>query len=177
MRSSMSTPAPSADRRRAANKFSVSLMRQGYMKEGKADTRTDSVIRRLRMPLGAIRGATALKRWSRTPARRQHDDGRAWLHPIEEIDDVGIVHADAAGRNGLADIFGLVGAVDAVERVLVALVEIERPRTQRVRRASGNALGIGTEPRLNLRRRNPVRPFSGAANRGDTGKGQRFFAY
>src|SRR6266446_2880771 len=50
-----------------------------------------------------------------TPARREDDDDRALLHPVDEIDDILVGHADTAGRDGLADIFGLVGAVDAVQ--------------------------------------------------------------
>ena len=95
----------------------------------------------------------------RAPARREDDDDRARLHPVHEIDDVLVEHADAARRDGLADIFRLVGAVDAVQRVLVALVEVERPRAQRIGRTSGNALRVGAEPRLDIRRRNPVGPF------------------
>jgi hypothetical protein len=32
-----------------------------------------------------------------TLTRREHYDGRAWLHPIKEIDDILVGHADAAG--------------------------------------------------------------------------------
>jgi hypothetical protein len=32
-----------------------------------------------------------------TPTRREDDDDRAWLHPIKEIDDILVGHADAAG--------------------------------------------------------------------------------
>src|SRR5262249_2224824 len=75
----------------------------------------------------------------RTPAWWKHDDGSALLHPAKEVDDVFIGHADAAGRYGLADIFRLVGAVDAIQRVLVAFVEVERACAQRIGRPSGNA--------------------------------------
>ena len=54
----------------------------------------------------------------RAPARREDDDNRSRLHPVREIDDVFVEHADAAGRDGLTDIFRLVGTVDAIERVL-----------------------------------------------------------
>src|SRR5580704_15756976 len=107
----------------------------------------------------------------------EDDDGRALLHPIKEIDDILVGHADAAGRYGLADIFRLIGAVDAVQGVLVALVEVERPRSQRISRTSGNACWVGAEPRLNLRRRNPIRPLSHAANGGHAGESHRFLAH
>src|SRR5690349_17990288 len=44
---------------------------------------------------------------SRTPTWREDDDDRARLHPIHEVDDVLVGHADAAGRDGLANIFRL----------------------------------------------------------------------
>src|ERR1700721_2284956 len=83
---------------------------------------------------------------------REDDDGRALLHPIKEIDDILVGHADAAGRYGLTDIFRLVGAVDAIQGVLVALVEVERPRAQRISRTSWNACRVWAEPGLHLRR-------------------------
>src|SRR6516162_8987432 len=43
---------------------------------------------------------------SKCPATcREHDDNCADLDPIVEVDDVLIGHADAARRDGLADIF------------------------------------------------------------------------
>src|SRR5262249_29677744 len=115
--------------------------------------------------------------FSSTPTRREDDDDRAGLHPIHEIDDVLVGHADAARRDGMADIFRLVGAVDAVQGVLVALVKVDRPRAQRIGRASGNALWVGAEPGLDLRRRDPIRPFSYVANRSDARPGQRFLTH
>src|SRR5580704_547620 len=61
--------------------------------------------------------------------------------------------------------------MDAVQGVLATLIEIERPGPQRIRRASSNARGIRTEPRLNLRGRNPIRPFGHPADRGNAGEG------
>jgi len=49
---------------------------------------------------------------------REHDDNCADLDPIVEVDDVLIGHADAARRDGSANIFGLVGAVNTVPCVL-----------------------------------------------------------
>src|SRR5687768_12311303 len=51
---------------------------------------------------------------------------------VVEVDHVDVAHADAAGRDGEADLRGLVGAVDAVEGVLVALEQVERPRAEGV---------------------------------------------
>src|SRR5205807_9047142 len=79
--------------------------------------------------------------------------------------------------DGLADIFRLIGAVDAVQGILVALVEIERPRPQRIGWTAGNARRVRAEPRLNLRRWDPIGPFSHAADRGDAGEGQRFLPH
>jgi hypothetical protein len=56
--------------------------------------------------------------------RLQHHDLRAGGRALIEIDHVLIDHADAARRDVLADGPRLEGAVDAVERVLVALPEI-----------------------------------------------------
>src|SRR6185437_8445321 len=58
--------------------------------------------------------------------RCQHHHDGAGLDPLVQVDDVLVGHADAARGNRLADIFRLVGAVDAVERVLVALEQIHR---------------------------------------------------
>ncbi len=85
-------------------------------------------------------------------AWRQHDDGRTQLRPRGEVDDIFVGHTDAAGRNGLADVFRLIGAVNAVQRVLAAFVKVERTRAQRILRASSNAGRVGTEPLLNLSR-------------------------
>jgi hypothetical protein len=39
------------------------------------------------------------------------------MRAIVEIDRVEVAHANATGGHGLADLGGLVGAVDAIERV------------------------------------------------------------
>src|SRR4051812_13437879 len=62
----------------------------------------------------------------------EHDDDRADLDPGVEVDDVLIGHADAARGNRRADIFRLVGAVDAEHGVAAALEEIERARAERI---------------------------------------------
>ena len=51
---------------------------------------------------------------------------------VVEVDRVHVAHADAAGGDRLADFRRLVGAVDPVERVVIALKEIERPRAERI---------------------------------------------
>src|SRR3954453_1275967 len=114
--------------------------------------------------------------WQRPCAltRREDDNGSALPHPIKKIDDILVGHTDATGLYGLADIFRLVGAVDAVQGVLVALVKIERPGPQRISRTSVNTCGVRAEPRLNFRRRDPIRPLSHLADCSDAGEGQRF---
>src|SRR6516164_2254345 len=51
--------------------------------------------------------------------RGQHHHHGAQLHALVEVDDVLVGHADAARGDRLANVFRLVGAVDAVEGVLV----------------------------------------------------------
>src|SRR5579863_7003378 len=109
-----------------------------------------------------------------TLTRREHDDRRTLFHPIVEIDDILVGHAYATGRNGLADIFRLVGAVYAVQGILVALVKVQRSRAERIFRAALYAMRVGTEPRLNFRRRDPIRPFRHSADSRDAGPGHRF---
>ena len=103
-----------------------------------------------------------------------HDDG-ADLDAVIEIDRVLVGHADAARRDRGADIFRLVGAVDAEQRVLAARVEIHRARAHRIvgaRRHEGrNAetldLALG---------RMPGRPLGHAADLGDAGPSHGFLA-
>lgn len=45
----------------------------------------------------------------------EHRDCRADLHVAIELFDIGVEHADAAGRYGFADGGGFVGAVDAID--------------------------------------------------------------
>src|SRR4051812_47920431 len=56
-----------------------------------------------------------------------------------KVDDVLVDHADAAGGDAPANREGLHRAVDAVERVLVSLPEIERAGAERVARAAMHA--------------------------------------
>ena len=55
-----------------------------------------------------------------------HDDLGADGGAVVEIDDVFVEKADASRRHIASDRTGLVGAVDALERVLPALVKVER---------------------------------------------------
>ena len=59
------------------------------------------------------------------PPLTQHHHPGSDRHPVIEVDDVGIQHADAS-RGFLAPDFGWLGrAMDAVDGVDLALIEIE----------------------------------------------------
>jgi hypothetical protein len=66
-----------------------------------------------------------VKERSRTMVAWQHHHNRADLHPAVEIDRILIGYADAARGNRLSNVFGLVGAMDAVQRVLATRVEVQ----------------------------------------------------
>ena len=103
---------------------------------------------------------------------RQHHDPGADIDAAEEIGDVLIGQANAAGGNELADGGGIVGAVDAV----FAGAEIHRARAERIARAAGDeARQIGLA-RDHLRRRIPVRPFRLAADGLHAGPGKALAA-
>ena len=55
---------------------------------------------------------------------REDNNNRAELYATVEVNHVLVGHANAARRDGSADIFWLIGAVDAVLRVLAARVQI-----------------------------------------------------
>jgi hypothetical protein len=61
---------------------------------------------------------------ARNRGRSQHHHSRANLHPIVEIDHILIGYPDATRGNRTSDVFGLVGAVDAIQRVLAAGVKV-----------------------------------------------------
>src|SRR5216684_7826655 len=100
--------------------------------------------------------------------RSQHHDLGADRRALVEIEHVLVEHADAAGRDAVADGPGLVGAVDAVQGILVALPQIERAGAERIAQAARHAdaaaqlahvphqLGLA---RQHLPGRIPVRPF------------------
>ena len=86
---------------------------------------------------------------------RQHHDAGADLHAAVEILDILVGQPDAARRDVFADRRGLVGAVDAVER----LAEIERARAERIAfaaRHEARQIGLALD---HFRRRMPVRPL------------------
>src|SRR5271166_2878762 len=107
------------------------------------------------------------------------DHRRADMDATIEIDHVHVAHADAAGRNGLADFRRLVRAVNAVERVLVALKEIKCSGAERIippalKRSVGD---IGPELRPALHDRggwHPRRPFLHLPYGGAAGPGVGF---
>ena len=69
-------------------------------------------------------------------SRREDDHDGTDLDAIIEVDRVLVGHADASGRDGLADIFRLVGAVDAVQGILATGIEIKGTRTHRIMRSA-----------------------------------------
>src|SRR6516164_5205039 len=100
-----------------------------------------------------------------TLMRRQHDDDRTWLHALVEIDHILIGHADTARGNGFADVFGLVGAVNTVQSVFVALVQIHGARAHRILRARADEIG-NIHTLLDITSRRPRWPFGHAADLG-----------
>src|SRR5215204_3572769 len=67
------------------------------------------------------------------PRRENHDPGPRGRAPVE-INGVLIDHPNAAGGNAPADCPRLVGAVDAVEGILVALPQVHGASAERVAR-------------------------------------------
>src|SRR5688500_13999829 len=86
-----------------------------------------------------------------------------------ELDDVLIAHSEAARGDGLADGPGLVGAVDAEERVAAALMQVERAGAERIFGAAGHGDGEVGLALAHFGRRRPGRPFGLAADPGDAG--------
>src|SRR5215831_5598924 len=76
--------------------------------------------------------AQAQPPWRYAVAGPEHDDFGADWRAVVEIDDVLVRQADTAGRDVGADGPGFIGAVDAVERVLVAAPEVHGPRSDRI---------------------------------------------
>src|SRR5207248_11618068 len=108
--------------------------------------------------------------------RREHDDDGVDLDAAVEIDRVLIGHADTAGRDRLADIFRLVGAVNTVQRVLVAGIKVHTAGAHRIVRTAGDKGRQWTEPFLLTGSRHPRRPFLQTTDLGDAAPGLRFFA-
>src|SRR5215207_553546 len=114
--------------------------------------------------------------WTSEPALPLPDDHlRAGLHAIVEVDHVDVAHADAAGRHGPADGLRLVGAVDAIQGVAVALVEIERAGAHRVARPAAHVLHV-RPALLHLGGRVPIGPLGLAGDAGRAGPPERLLA-
>src|ERR1035437_285966 len=71
--------------------------------------------------------------------RRKHHDPRTDRRALVKVDHVLVDHADATGGNARADGPRFDSAVNAVERVLVALPEVHGAGTERIARAAGHA--------------------------------------
>src|SRR5688572_29860145 len=92
-----------------------------------------------------------------------HDDFGAEGDAAVEIDDVLVEEADAARGDVAADLAGLVGAMNAVEGVAFALMEIERAGAQRIELAAVETVRDELAKRCgalnHLLRGMPGRPF------------------
>ena len=86
--------------------------------------------------------------------RREDNHHRARLHSFVEVDDVLVGHADAAGRNRLANVFGLVRSVNTVEGVLITLIKVHCPCAHWVLRPWADIVGH-VHALLNVFRRDP----------------------
>ena len=71
--------------------------------------------------------------------RRKHHDPRTDRRALVKVDHILVDHADATGGNARTDGPRFDGAVDAIERVLIALPEVHGAGTERVARASMHA--------------------------------------
>src|SRR5450830_503153 len=106
----------------------------------------------------AARGHLRTERRAALMRRQDYHDG-AHLDPLVEVDDVLVGHTDAARGNRLTDIFRLVGAVDTIEGVLVAVEQIHgarthwalRARTDKRRHVHALPLAGGRRPRRPFR--------------------------
>src|SRR5262249_62071606 len=108
---------------------------------------------------GDWRAATIPPHLDVTPARGEYDNRRSHLHPLVEVDHVLVGHADAAGRYGLTDILRLVGAMDAVERVLAPLVQVDRPRAPGICPTAVHDCPVRAKPHLAFPRPEPTTPL------------------
>src|SRR5439155_10865651 len=97
--------------------------------------------------------------------------------PIVEINHILIGQADATRRNRMSDILRLVRAMDAIQRVLAACVEIERARTHWIARTAFDIVRKRAEsPLLTLGRR-PSWPFFLASDRSHAGPSLSILAH
>ena len=107
--------------------------------------------------------------------RRQmldHGHRRADRRQRRQVQHMLVHHAEAARRCRLPDGLGVVGAVDAVERV----AEIERLRAERVLQAAGHLVGQARVTGDHLFRRVPVGPGLLAADHFRAGPGEALAA-
>src|SRR5262245_50092699 len=102
----------------------------------------------------------------RSSSGSEHHHSRADLHPAVEIDHIFIGDPDAARGNRTSDVFGLVGAVDAIQRVLAASVKIEGARPHWIARAAWDVARKRAKSPLLILSRRPSRPLFLTANLG-----------
>src|SRR6476659_9802971 len=69
----------------------------------------------------------------------EHNHLRTYGNAVVKVGDIIIGHPDAAGRHAMADGPRLVGAVNTVEGVLVALPQVKSTSAERVIRAAGHS--------------------------------------
>src|SRR5262249_40123064 len=77
----------------------------------------------------------------------------------------------------MSDVFGLVGAMDAKERVLATRVKVQGARAHWIACAAFDVVRKRAKPALLIRSRRPTRPFLLAANRGHAGPGHSSLAH
>src|SRR4026208_1860115 len=108
--------------------------------------------------------------------RSPHDDLGADGDATVEVDDVLVEKADAARGDVATDGAGLVGAVDAVERVAPTFIEIKCTGTQGIELAAvdtiGNKLVVGRGAVAHLPRGIPGWPFGAPCDMGGARPGK-----
>src|SRR5467141_3314219 len=109
--------------------------------------------------------------------RSQHHHERAHLHPAVEIDHILIGQPDAARRNRMSNPSGLVRAVDAIQRIVAACVEVERTRTHWIACTAFDIVRKRAESPLLALGRRPSGPFFLAADCGHAGPSLSILAH
>src|SRR5262245_31423870 len=97
---------------------------------------------------------------------QHHHHSRSHLYPAVEIDHVLIGHPDAARGNCTSELFGLIGAVDAIQRVLAASIQVKGACPHWITRAAWDVARKRAKPPLLTLSWRPSRPFLLTANRG-----------
>src|SRR5262249_17203462 len=95
----------------------------------------------------------------------KHNKGDG-LPPIVQIDHILVGQRDAARSNPMTDPLWLVGAMDAIQRILAAGVKVHRARTHRIVRTAFDIIGKRAEPPLLPLGGRPSRPLFLATARG-----------